>query len=79
MVKRKKLLLYQIAESLDNYVLLCLIILVIFHLSGARGIFLPCRFSRGKIPDYELEEIIQLVPETFLFVIFIFYYKLFRP
>ena len=30
-------------------------------LSGARGIFLPCRFSRGKIPDYEHEEIIQLV------------------
>ena len=30
-------------------------------LSGARGIFLPCRFSQGKIPDNELEERIQSV------------------
>ena len=42
-------------------VLRCLIILVILHCRASVGIFLPCRFSRGKIPDYELGEIIQLV------------------
>ena len=42
-------------------------------LSGARGIFLPCRFSRVKIPDYELEEIIQLVFGG-IFVCYIYFF-----
>ena len=44
-----------------QHVLRCLNVSVILNLSDVRGIFLPCRSSRGKIPDYEFWKRIQFV------------------